>query len=174
MYFFTSDEHHGHKNIIKYSNRPFNNIHEMTETLIKNHNEVVTNKDTTIHCGDFSFGNKEKTGKIISSLNGHHIFLKGDHDKWLGKSGSYMWKRKIDDIPIVACHYCMRTWWLSHYNSIQVFGHHHGMFPVKDLYKQMDVGVDNNNYYPIPFEDIKRVIHYSPDNCNYINKERKY
>jgi len=175
MYWFTSDEHHGHSNIIKYSDRPFSDVNEMDEALIDNHNKLVTKSDITVHAGDFSFYSKEKTYKnIISRLNGKHIFLKGDHDRWLGKTGSYMWLKKIDGQPIIVCHYCMKTWWLSHYNSWQLFGHSHGGLSTKGLGKQIDIGVDNNAYSPISFTRIKDIMNSKPNNFNYIDKEREY
>jgi calcineurin-like phosphoesterase family protein len=39
--FFSSDYHFYHKNVIKYCNRPFNNVEEMNEKIISNHNKLV-------------------------------------------------------------------------------------------------------------------------------------
>jgi len=170
-YFFTSDQHFFHKNIIKYANRPFGSVKEMHEIIIKNHNNTVCKNDTVIHCGDFSFGNKEKTYReIISRLNGKNIFLKGDHDKWLGNTGSWMWIKKINKQPIVACHYAMKTWYLSHYNSWQIFGHSHGRLNL--MGKQWDIGVDANNFTPVSFEQLEQIMKKKPDNFNYVNKNK--
>ena len=157
MFFFTADEHHGHNNIIKHLERPFKNIKEMEEELIKRHNEVVTKRDTVIHSGDFCIRNKQYTQAIIKRLNGTHVFLKGNHDYWLERKAITIWERNIDKNYIVVCHYCMRTWPKSHYGSWQLFGHSHGK--LKDYFPtQMDIGVDTNNYYPYSFEEIKKII----------------
>lgn len=155
MYFFTADEHYGHKNVIKYEDRPFKNIEEMDKILIENNNEIVTDNDVVVHAGDFSFYNKEKTYRdIITKLKGNHIFLEGNHDRWL--KSKQLWQKRIGEYYIVVCHYAMRTWPRSHYGSIQLYGHSHGHLPPEG--KQMDIGVDTNNFYPYHFSEIVKII----------------
>lgn len=80
--FVISDTHFAHKNIIDYCNRPFKDIHEMDEAMIKNWNETVSNDDVVIHLGDFGLGNKEYIRSIIQRLNGKKILILGNHDNW--------------------------------------------------------------------------------------------
>jgi len=164
MYYFTSDEHYGHNNIIKYCDRPFNNIQEMNKELIERSNSIVNENDILIHAGDFTLGNKEEAYGYISKLKGRHIFLRGSHDYW-NKGLSYIWEGKIEGIYVVVCHYNMRTWPRSHYNSYQLYGHSHGR--IEDNGKQWDIGVDNNNFYPISFESIKKIMILKPENFNH-------
>jgi len=168
MYFFTADEHYGHSNIIKYCNRPFRDVSEMDETIINNHNSVVGSSDIVIHAGDFCWCNtvKDAHKQYISKLNGNHIFLRGSHDKWMNYTFNDMFTKTIEGAHIVVCHYAMRVWPRSHYNSWQLFGHSHGkLTPVG---KQMDIGVDTNNFYPYSFDQIAEIMHGKPDNSNYI------
>ncbi|MEN9358901.1 MAG: hypothetical protein RL095_436 [Verrucomicrobiota bacterium] len=46
--FFTGDQHWFHENIIKYTQRPFQNVEEMHEELILRHNAVVGKNDVVI------------------------------------------------------------------------------------------------------------------------------
>jgi len=150
-YFFTSDEHYGHNNIIKYCDRPFKNSEEMDNEIIKRHNEVVSADDVVYHLGDFTLSGKRFAENITRRLNGTHIFLKGSHDYWDEKL-PYIIEMNIDGTYIVMCHYAMRRWPRSHYDSIQLFGHSHGkLTPDKNQY---DVGVDNNDFYPASLEGI--------------------
>lgn len=160
MIFYTADEHYYHKNIIKYCNRPFNDMNEMVNELVDRHNKVVSDNDTVIHVGDFSFASKPVTENLINKLNGKHVFLLGDHDssiKRIYKDIGYLDKRNINGIYVIACHWAFRVWPKSHYGSINVHGHSHGQLkPV--IANQYDVGVDNNNFYPVSFYRIKELL----------------
>ena len=157
MYFFTADQHFYHRNIIEYCNRPFKDIKEMSKRIISNYNEVVSKNDIVIHAGDFAFiNNKIKIQKIINQLNGNKIFLKGCHDKWLPNINPHIWRKTIEKQPIVVCHYNMRTWPRSHYGSWQLFAHSHGT--LDPVGKQHDIGVDNNNFYPVSFDEIIEIM----------------
>jgi len=154
-YFFVSDQHFGHNNVIRFCNRPFKDVYEMDQEIIKRHNEIVSKDDTVIHAGDFAFRNKLPVHKYIEQLNGNHIFLKGSHDKW-NKQGSYVWEGKIENYYFVVCHYPFRTWSRSHYGSINLHGHCHGN--IEEFPNQIDIGVDTNNFYPYSTPQIIEII----------------
>jgi calcineurin-like phosphoesterase family protein len=169
MWFFTSDEHYNHSHIIKYCNRPFSSVEEMNEELIKRFNSKVKPQDVTIHAGDFSWKD-EKT--FIECLNGTHIFLVGSHDHWLPDSAKHLYSGMFDlgkDCQyIVVGHYAMRVWPRSHYNSWNLFGHSHGR--LEPIGKQWDIGVDNNNFYPLSLDEITTIMKDRPDNFNLVVK----
>ena len=101
-----------------------------------------------------------------------HIFIKGSHDKWIPEEGALkIWEKEIEGIYIVVCHYAMRTWARSHYNSWQLFGHSHGQ--LEGMGKQMDIGVDTHNFYPYSFDQIKKVMDKKEDNFNLVEKHEK-
>jgi len=174
-YFFTSDEHLGHANVIRFNNRPFSSVEEMDEELIRRFNEKVSNtfNNITIHCGDFSFNRdyNNTMKKYIERLNGQHVFLRGSHDYWMRKVSrkfNEIWEKNINGVYVVSCHYSLRTWPRSHYGSWHVFGHSHGN--LQPFGKSMDVGVDTNNYQPYSFEELKAIMDTLEDNFNLIRK----
>jgi calcineurin-like phosphoesterase family protein len=77
-YYFSSDHHFGHKNIIKYCNRPFSSLEEMDIKLIKNWNNTVSEEDTVYYLGDFQFNNQRD---YKEELKGNIVFIRGNHDK---------------------------------------------------------------------------------------------
>lgn len=54
MIYFTSDLHLGHRGIISMQNRPFENLQEMNQVLIRNYNAVVHKNDMVYILGDIS------------------------------------------------------------------------------------------------------------------------
>ena len=171
MLFFTADEHYHHHNIIKYCKRPFGSVREMNEALISNHNEVVGPEDRVVHVGDFTLKSQARAREIVSRLNGRHTFLKGSHDYWLGRKAQTTWERKIGDNYVVACHYAMRAWARSHYNSWMLYGHSHGT--LEPVGKQWDVGVDNNGFYPVSIRKLAGIMKGRPDNPNLVKDRRR-
>lgn len=172
-------EHYSHKNILKYCKRPFASVREMNETLIANHNSVVGKGDVTVHAGDFFLGNPAGGAlEIIRRLNGTHVFINGSHDRWLSRMNrgevKYhdIWHKTIDEQTVVVCHYAMRVWHKSHFNSWHLYGHSHGNLAPEG--KSWDVGVDNNNFMPVSWEQVKVIMASRPDNFNLVNpKDRR-
>jgi calcineurin-like phosphoesterase family protein len=77
----------------------------------------------------------------------------------------------IEEVYVVACHYAMKVWPRSHYNSWQLFDHSHGT--LEPIGKQWDVGVDDNNLSPVSFEELRAVMRTRPDNADLVrNRER--
>ena len=159
---FTSDTHYFHTNILKHANRAYLCVEDMNEDLIKRYNEVVKPKDTVYHLGDFSFGNKKDTASVIRRLNGTIHLILGNHDKVIKGSIKDMFEsvshykeiKGPDKRKIILCHYAFRVWNGSHRGAWNLHGHSHGT--LEDLgIKQIDVGVDVHDMYPISMEEIE-------------------
>lgn len=87
----TSDLHIGHRNIAKYTGRPFDNTEstwEMDNTLVQNHNSVVKPGETTLNCGDVALGQMDNSLKTYEKLNGRIILIPGNHDAISSVSGA--------------------------------------------------------------------------------------
>lgn len=171
MYYFTADEHYGHSNIIKYCDRPFEDVDEMDECMLDNHNSVVKSGDTVVHIGDFSLYSRvfqDVSDRYIKKLNGTNIFIIGSHDQWLRNAGSHIWQKAINGQQVVCCHYALARWPASHYNSWHLFGHTHGRF--ENHGKSIDVGVDSHNFTPVSFEKIIEIMKNLPDNPDLIRR----
>lgn len=179
--FFTSDTHFGHSKIIDYCKRPFSSIEEHDKTLIQNWNNVVGQDDTVFHLGDFAYGNSQFISNIIKQLNGNIILIKGNHDLRnmnptlynIFSDVVYQARILIDKQTIYLNHFpflCFEHGDINLYKnnySIQLFGHVHSgpLTSSKDVNRlnilfptQYDVGVDNNNYTPISWIDVKNKI----------------
>ena len=159
MYYFTADLHFDHKNIIKYCKRPFSSVEEMNDALIYNWIDTVKSNDVIVVAGDVTLHTNYDIvyNRFLKHLPGNKIYLKGNHDYWL-KEKRYLYHKTIEGQFIAVSHYPMRTWKNSNHKSWNLHGHSHGT--LEPLRRQYDVGVDNNDYKPISFEEFVKPVGY--------------
>ena len=95
MKYYISDLHLFHEAAIKFDNRPFQNLEEMQETIMKKWNSKVTNGDTVYILGDISLrGKNEDLIAFVARLKGKKILVKGNHDD----VSDYRYKQLFDEI----------------------------------------------------------------------------
>lgn len=84
---FSSDQHFGHENIIRFAERPFADVQEMNEMMVLWWNELVGPNDLVYVPGDLCMGKIAQTLPLIARLNGRIILLPGNHDRpWIGQA----------------------------------------------------------------------------------------
>ena len=174
--YFTSDTHFGHENIIRYCNRPFRNAEEMNAELIRRWRETVPEDGIVFHLGDFAHGGSRLWNDILHALTGRKYLILGNHDMKSLRQG-YMGQfehvaqqmtTKVGGQTIVLNHNPFLCYGGSYRDVWQLFGHVHSgpashtgldhprlqmLFPM-----QYDVGVDNNDFRPISFAEVKAKI----------------
>ena len=174
MIYFTSDLHFGHKNVIRFDNRPFTTIEEMDEELIKRWNNKAKDEDTIYILGDVSWYKAEKTCEILSRLQGNKFLVKGNHDS-IDKSmrryfkDIYDYKEiNINGQNIVLCHYpipCFK----NHYSGwIHLYGHTHDTWE-EDIIQDTKMAIEKHipclmfnvgemcwNYEPVSLDEIMK------------------
>lgn len=165
MKFFTADNHFGHKNVISFTNRPFATTEQMDAEMIERWNSRVKYGDYVYVLGDFIWSTMsvDYVVSIIKKLNGSILLVRGSHDrvshieimKMLGvKDLGYMHEIKIHGYKTVLCHYSLRTWPASHFNSWHLFGHSHQEINYINSGKSFDVGVEGHDFYPWSEDEI--------------------
>lgn len=168
MIYYTSDLHLGHKNIIKYENRPFKDIFEMTDKLIENWNSVVRPEDTVYHLGDFAFKNSymniDRILDTLNRLNGDIHLIIGNHDMpWIEKDAILnalphlpKYYEEIEDNGkiVVLSHYPIEDWDGKYHGAYHVHGHIHSQDIVMHLPNRFNCGVDVRDYKPCTLEEL--------------------
>ena len=167
MVFFTADTHFGHANIIKYCNRPFNTVEEMDETMIRNWNKRVSDKDTVYVLGDIFFRNADARGILLRLKGKKHLIIGNHDDSWMKNIDVDRYFESVSIIKeitdghrkIVLCHYPMVTW-KHERTTYMVHGHIHNgtnedFWPlIQNREFVLNAGVDINGFYPVTFEEM--------------------
>lgn len=184
---FTSDLHFGHRNIMKFCNRPWETVEEMDKALINNWNSVVGKNDIVFDLGDFAFASNSKWKYILNQLNGRHYLILGNHDvsRYPGDKTMELFERvehqmivKIDDRYVYLNHYpylCYGGSWRGPENAVYALHGHTHLLKTENSGKdfermsntfpyQYDVGVDFNNYKPISWEKVCEKITFQVNN----------
>lgn len=174
--YFTSDTHFGHENIIRFCNRPFRNAEEMNAELIRRWRETVPDDGIIFHLGDFAHGNARIWNDILSALSGRIYLILGNHDMKALRQGylgrfehvAQQMTIRVGGQAIVLNHNPFLCYGGSYRDVWQLFGHVHSgptshtgldhprlkiLFPL-----QYDVGVDNNDFRPVSFAEVKTKI----------------
>jgi len=159
---FTADFHLGHKNIIRYCNRPFENVEKMNQAILERLNARVKANDILYFLGDFCIGPKARASELRQQIRCKKIFaVPGNHDKDTRKlTQEFSWLDALAEVSlngqrIVLCHYAMRAWNQSSHGAWHLYGHSHGRLPDQGTSLSMDVGVDTHDYGPWHFDEIR-------------------
>lgn len=78
--FYIADLHFGHKNSIKYDDRPFDSVDEMDAELVKRWNETVGPGDIVYVLGDMFWQPPKRAIETIRKLHGQKFLILGNHD----------------------------------------------------------------------------------------------
>lgn len=155
-----SDIHFGHRNIIKYANRPFPNIDLMKQCLVGNYINVVQPEDIVFWLGDITFGDVLGINQLLSQLPGKKIHIIGNHDMdSKGKLNNLKFDEQyscfVIDVVDVDIEYQLL---LTHYpldmipvGCVSVHGHihQHELLP-----HNINVSVERTNYTPRSMQNV--------------------
>lgn len=170
MVYYTSDLHIGHKAALRFDKRPFADIREMEQEIIRHWNEKVTADDDAYILGDVFYRYQGKPVDFLHQLNGRLHLITGNHDYGLLKDEEALacfvsvdkLKMIIDnDRRVVLCHYPMIVWNMKHFGSYHVYGHVHGNIGEEVLFmmkqeRAYNAGCMINSYVPCTLEELEQ------------------
>lgn len=170
MKLYISDTHFGHKNVIKFDNRPFSDVDEMDKAMIKLWNNRVAPGDDVYIIGDLCYRSANSPEWYLKQLVGHKHLIRGNHDGVILNSPEAMKYldsiEKLDhvsdgDKQIVLCHYPLAEWYKSRHGSWHIYGHIHGnRNETYEFMKTREHAVNAaaciNNYMPASMDELIR------------------
>lgn len=172
MIFFTSDMHFGRDEEFIYKKRGFSSCKEHDETIIKNWNRVVSDKDEVYVLGDVA-DDADYGVECLKRLNGRIFIVPGNHDtqEMLFKYAELPNVAILDKMAMV--HVGTEDKWMCHYpimfnswrrddfeyrgNVASMFGHTHSteLFYEDDPY-MYNVAVDAHDCTPVSCKEISK------------------
>jgi len=133
--FYIADWHYDHKNCLAFDHRPFTDIDQMNEALVRRWNAVVTPGDIVYVLGDMFWCNTDKAIPVLDSLVGDIFLIKGNHDRchnrrFIDKFTKVVEYMEIEDEGrnVVLCHYPIPCFKNHFYGWYHLYGHVHNSF----------------------------------------------
>ena len=172
---FTSDLHHDHTSITKYTDRyRVTSAEEHNDWLRDIWNAQVMKGDIVYHVGDFSFSDDaRKVNEFVNTLNGKIIFIKGNHDRThvldaltvceYHEQHQYLEAKITKEQKAVMFHFPIASWHGQSRGVWHLHGHSHGNLSADvSRGKMLDVGIDNayNLYGEFTFFDVGMIERY--------------
>lgn len=105
---FTADLHFGHRNIIRYCDRPFpvtdEGAVEMDEAMVAGWNAAIAPDDEVWLLGDVAMGDLKRTLRHVERLQGTKHLVAGNHDRcWSGRRSSLdRWRRTYESLGFIT------------------------------------------------------------------------
>lgn len=168
---YIADMHFDHTDIIPYDNRPFDNVEDMNETMIRNWNRVVKEQDLTWILGDFCAGDAARWKEILQRLNGKKALILGNHDSAEAAEALHdcfedaaEYREITDDgRRVVLCHYPIPAFHDQYFGWYHLYGHVHASYDwnimenakrlMRNLYVRQDVCRMANTGVMLPYMD---------------------
>jgi len=173
MNYFSSDFHLGHKNVLRFDNRPFDSIGHHDDAIIHNVNETMDSNDSLFFLGDFTMSRSKNVilayfRRFRQDINIHLIY--GNHDDVLQKLAPQLIEERLilsaRDANYIRCnrqkiyisHYSCRTWRSAQHGAWHLYGHSHGKLESQPYGRSMDVAIHLHNYKPLSFDQVAAVM----------------
>ena len=155
--FFTADLHLWHKKMALL--RGYESVEAMTWAIVDAWNEEIFDPTFDVYLlGDVSLGNNTGTLEALEELEGRIHLIRGNHDFSLPSRITQRFS-SIEDVKLLKLpldhalalrgkvrlwlsHYRHVTWPESHYGSLHLHGHSHGMLQRCPDPRALDVGMD--------------------------------
>lgn len=157
----TSDTHFGDERSLQFCDRPFKDVNEMNDEIVRRWNSVIQPEDTVYHLGDICTY-KSNLKHLIgygNQLNGKKFLLLGNHDMNFKESDllrvfedvyTEPFRLLYEDYYYFCCHYPVQRN-LDYYT---LTGHIHDKWRVAR--KMLNVGMDVHNFTPLSMKKVAR------------------
>lgn len=188
MIYYIADIHFNDLRVFNKCSRPFNDLEEYKEEIIRRWNSKVNDEDVVHVLGDIAEDSYIDVIDILKALKGHKHFTIGNHD--LALLDKYKESRIFEDIEfmkliedngrkVCLCHYPLMDWMEFSRGGYLVYGHIHNKTALNDpAYSQIkkyykdklafNAGVDVCNYEPVTLDEMIKLKEVNKDEP-YIN-----